>query len=126
MPRALQFWAMCAKEAVSGTLERSNAWFWLMCLASADRRSEDIGVLPVVVAELELRDIERQILVADLVESAHDTALNQRPKTFNRVCVNGADHVMPVAVPDDAMRIALAEPVISREIVGTKQADLCG
>jgi hypothetical protein len=40
--------------------------------ASCYRRTEDVGVLPVVVAPLELGDVERQILAADVVERAND------------------------------------------------------
>jgi hypothetical protein len=36
--------------------------------ASLDRRPEDIGVVAVVIAELELPHIERQVLFADLVK----------------------------------------------------------
>ena len=37
-------------------------------LASLDRPSEDVRVMPVIVAELELGTIEMQILFADLVK----------------------------------------------------------
>ena len=44
-------------------------------LASADCRSEDIPVLAIVIPDLELGNIERHVLVADLVEGADDAAL---------------------------------------------------
>ena len=37
-------------------------------LASADRRSENVGIHAVIIAELKLRNIERQILAADLLK----------------------------------------------------------
>jgi hypothetical protein len=40
-------------------------------LASADCRSEDVPILSIIVAELEFRDVQRQIFMADLVETAH-------------------------------------------------------
>ena len=49
---------------------------YLIFLASADRRAEDVGVLPIVVAELKLRDVQRQVFLADLVIAADDAALN--------------------------------------------------
>jgi hypothetical protein len=49
--------------------------FFRMCLASADRRSEDVCVIAVIVAELELSDVQMQVFLADLVESAHYAAL---------------------------------------------------
>jgi hypothetical protein len=57
-------------------------------LTSRNRRSEDVCILPIVVAALKFRDIERQIFAADFVEASHDAALNQRPNAFNR----GPDH----------------------------------
>jgi hypothetical protein len=43
---------------------------WKGVSAFFNRRPEDIRVMPIVIAELELRDIERQIFVADLVEGS--------------------------------------------------------
>jgi hypothetical protein len=50
--------------------------------ASAPRYggSEDVGIIPIVVSELEFRDVQRQIFPADLVERAHDAALQERPE----------------------------------------------
>ena len=44
-------------------------------LASLDRRSEDVRVLPIIVAELKLGDIERHIFSAHFVERADHAAL---------------------------------------------------
>jgi hypothetical protein len=55
----------------------------ILASTSGNRRPEDVRVLPVVVAELELGNVQRQILVTDLVETAHDAALNQRPEAFD-------------------------------------------
>jgi len=46
-----------------------------LCLASFDRRPEDVRVLPVIVAELELGNIQRHIFAAHFGERANDTAL---------------------------------------------------
>ena len=43
----------------------------LVLSASLNRRSEDVGILAVIVPELELCDIEREVLFADFVEAAH-------------------------------------------------------
>lgn len=46
-----------------------------MILTSPDRLPENVRVLPIVIPELKLRDIEREILTADLVErSDHETS----------------------------------------------------
>ena len=46
--------------------------------ASFNRRSEDVRVLAIIVAELELGDVERHVLGADLVECADNAALEDR------------------------------------------------
>src|SRR6266567_2337344 len=71
--------------------------------ASADRRSEDVRVLPVVVTELELGNVQRKIFLADLVEGADHAAFDDRPEAFNGVGVGCADDVLTVRVVDDAM-----------------------
>lgn len=53
--------------------------------ASATRYgcTEDVRVVPVVVAPFKLRDVKREILAADLVEAAHDAALDEGPEAVN-------------------------------------------
>ena len=51
--------------------------------ASPDRLREDVVVLAVVVSELKLRNVEREVLLAHLVERADHAALHQRPEAFN-------------------------------------------
>lgn len=72
--------------------------------SATDRRSENVGIGAVIVPELKFRDVERQILAADLVIAAHDTALNQRPKTFDCVGVDCADNVLACLVIDLFLR----------------------
>jgi len=80
-------------------------------LRAANRRSEDVGIFSVVVAELEFGDVQRQILVADLVETSHDPALNQRPKTFDCVGVN------------DSSNAILAAHTVSRVLTSTLRSE---
>ena len=47
--------------------------------------SENVSVKAVIVPELRFRDIQRQILLADLVEAASDAALEQAPEALNPV-----------------------------------------
>jgi hypothetical protein len=63
-------------------------------LASLDGLTEDIGVLPVVIPELKLGDVQMQILFADLVESPDDPALQDRPEAFNGLSVDCAVNVL--------------------------------
>src|SRR5216684_3230651 len=71
--------------------------------ASSYRCPENVFRLPIVVAEHKFVQIERQILLAHLVIAAHDSALEQRPKAFNRVRVDDAVDVFARTVTDDAM-----------------------
>jgi hypothetical protein len=63
-------------------------------LASADSCSQYILTEAIVIAKLKLRDIERHILFADLVERADDATLEDRPAAINRLSVDRADNVV--------------------------------
>src|SRR5579883_2123484 len=52
--------------------------------ASCYRRPEDIDVFAVVIPELKFRDVQRQILAADLVECADHAALEDARKERER------------------------------------------
>lgn len=62
-------------------------------LAPLNRRSENIVIEAVVIAELEFGNVERQIFAADFVEATDNAALEDAPKAFNRVRVDRADNV---------------------------------
>jgi hypothetical protein len=53
--------------------------------ASCYSRPENVRVLPVVVAELKLIQVERKILLADVVVRPNDAPLEQRPEAFDVV-----------------------------------------
>jgi hypothetical protein len=63
-------------------------------LATFNGRAENVRVCPVIVAELERRDIQRHVLGADLVEATDNTALEDQPEAFNRIRVDRADNVL--------------------------------
>ena len=62
--------------------------------ATTNRCAENVFVGAVIIPELKLRDVQRQIFTADFVEAADNTAFNQRPKTLNRIGVDRADDVL--------------------------------
>ena len=72
----------------------------LYCLA------EYIGFATVVMTELELREIERQILLRDVVISANNSAFEQRPERLDIVRVNLATHILACIMGDDFVRKA--------------------
>jgi hypothetical protein len=61
--------------------------------ASFNSRSENVCVLPIVVAELEPRDVQRHIFPAHFVERAYNSALENRPETFDGLSVDRADDI---------------------------------
>jgi hypothetical protein len=63
-------------------------------MTTSDRGAEYICIRSVVISELKLRDVQRHVLGADFVECADDAALKDRPKTFNRVGVNGTNNAL--------------------------------
>src|SRR5581483_2555280 len=87
-------------------------------------RSEDIDVLTMVVAELEFRDVQRQILLADLVIGADNAALEDAPESLNRVGMDGTNDVFTLRVLDDFVRVQLLDVVIANPFVSHEQADL--
>lgn len=64
--------------------------------ATRYRGTENVVIAPVVIPELKFRDVQRQILAADLVEAAHDAALQQRPEAINAL---GVHHAVNVLLP---------------------------
>ena len=95
-------------------------------LASADRRSEDVRILAVVVAELKLGDIERHVLRAHLVEGPDHTALEDRPEAFDRIRVDRTMHILPKRVLDKEVRIFGRQGFIGVVVVGRHQTDFVG
>src|SRR5437762_364625 len=93
-------------------------------LASPDCLTEDVFVASVVIPELKLRDVERHIFGADLVEGADNAAFENRPEAFNRVGVDDAVDVLTFGVIDDAVREVPVELTIATKLVGTNQTDL--
>src|SRR6266508_2952896 len=96
--------------------------------ASASRYSctENVRVIPIVVPELEFRDIQRQIFAADLVEASHDAALQQRPEAIDCLRMHHAIDVTTARIPHEAMRKIVFQIAIARMFVGRDQTDLFG
>jgi hypothetical protein len=99
-----------------------------MLLAPLDRRSEDVRVVPVVIAEFKLSDVQMQVLFADLMKGADHATLDQRPEALDRVGMDRADNtlsdVFPFTVIDGFVREAIAQAPVAEKIIGAKQADL--
>jgi hypothetical protein len=66
--------------------------------AAADRGPENVFVGPIVIPELEFRNVKREIFPADFVIVADDPALHQRPEAFDGIGVDRTDDVLPLSV----------------------------
>ena len=86
--------------------------------------SEDIGVVAIVVAELELVKVERQIFLAYVVVRADNAALEQGPERINVLSVDLATHVLTLYVADGLMRIGGRQQPISTVFIGRDKRDL--
>jgi hypothetical protein len=91
--------------------------------ASLDRRSENVRVLPVIIAELEFCNIKRHIFSAHFVERADDAALEDRPDPLDGLSVNCADDILPLRMVNSHVRVILIERIVAGILIGTKQAD---
>ncbi len=90
--------------------------------ASCYRRSENVRVLAVIVAERKLVQVQGQILLADVVEAAHDAALEQRPEALDIVGMHFAAHILVLGVLHRAVReTARLQIVIAAVLVGRDQ-----
>jgi hypothetical protein len=87
---------------------------------------ENIVIKAIVVPELKLSNVERQIFPAHLVVAAHHAALQDRPEAFDGIGVNCADNIITAALADNLMREGIAKKPISGMFVGCQQANLCG
>ena len=94
-------------------------------LAPLNRLSEDIRVLPVIITELELGNIERHIFAAHFVERPDYAALEDRPEAFDGLSVNCADDILPSRMINSHVRVVLVERIVARILIGAKQATLC-
>ena len=104
-----------------------SAFASLLVWRSAPRygTAEDVRVIPVVVPELELGDVQRQILCADLVERAHDAAFHEAPEAVNGLGMDCADHILLAAVAHGLVREIRLQSGVASVFVGGEQINLC-
>jgi hypothetical protein len=101
--------------------ENASAFFGSYCVSAPPYgRAEDVGIVPVVVAPFELRNVQREIFAADFVKAAHDAALQERPETVDCLSVDNAVNVLASGMADRPM---LLEPLISAIFICGDQTD---
>jgi hypothetical protein len=84
--------------------------------------AKDVGVLAVVVAELELSEIQRQIFLAHVMVSA-DSSLEERPERLDIICVNLTADVFVRLMIHRAVRESLIKFLITRAFISSYQRD---
>ena len=90
-------------------------------LASPNCFSKNVRVLAIIIAELKLGNIEREVLAANFVIGADNTTLHQTPKAFNGVGVDSAANVFLFAVVHGAVRrIFFDGATITRPLIRDK------
>jgi hypothetical protein len=97
---ALVFWSDAEASASS------------VASASCYGRAENICVLAVIMAELELREVKWKVLLADVVVVPDDSALEQTPEVLNVVRMNLSAYIFAVSVRNRFMRISESVQVV--------------
>jgi hypothetical protein len=92
-------------------------------LASFNRRSENVRILPAIITELKFSSIERHIFAAHFVETADNASLEDRPKALDGLSVNCSDDILAFGVVNDAMRIFAVKTLVATPLIRAKQAD---
>ncbi len=95
-------------------------------LTPLDCLTENVFVHPIVIAELKLRDVKREILLADLVEGSDHAAFQDRSKALNGLRMNRTDYVLTVGMVNRGVRVLFVEWPVADPLIGTKQTYLCG
>jgi hypothetical protein len=69
-----------------------------LALAPMNRGPKYIGVLTIVISELELIDVQRKIFATDFMECTDNAALYNAPESFNGIGMNVPMHIFAFTV----------------------------
>lgn len=94
------------------------------CSAACYEQVEHVGVFAVVMPERELREVKRQILLGNMVETSDYPTLQQCPKAINVLSVNFAAHILSRAVNNGIVRVAVFQRAITRCLIRRDQFNL--
>jgi hypothetical protein len=101
----LAVWAFWTRDAEASASSDASA--------SCYGRSEDVLVLAIVMAELKLIQVQRQVFFADVMIRTDHASLKQRPERLDIVCVNLTPDILAFAVGDHFMRQRRFEQTIA-------------
>lgn len=94
-------------------------------LASCQDCPKDVGVLAVVMTELELRKIQRKIIFAHVMEGSDNSALQERPEAIQIGGVHFTANVLASGVSHAFMRIAhFVQAAVGERFICCDQIDL--
>jgi hypothetical protein len=88
--------------------------------------SENIIVEPIVVSELKLSDVQRQIFRGDFVERANYATLEDRPEALDCVGVDSADNILAACMVDSGVGEVFVEVLVADPLIGAEQANFGG
>lgn len=92
--------------------------------AACYQQIEHTGVLSVIVPESELGEVERKVLLRNVMETPHDSAFEQCPKAFDAVGMNDSTDIFASSVPYNFMRqSARCEHPITSMFIGIDKLD---
>ncbi len=91
-----------------------------MLSASLNRRAENVVVKAIIIPELKLCNVKWQVFAANLVERADDTSLEDAPKAFNRLSVNGTDNILMLRVVNRRVREFIAKVLVANPLISAR------
>src|SRR5437016_12448517 len=94
------------------------------CSASCYDTGKDVRILSVIVPIRKLRQIQRQIGFADLMERPHNATLQEAPKAVQVRRMNVAPHVLTFGVIDRLMRKLALQATITDIFIRRDQRDI--
>lgn len=108
------------------SLDHTSCWHAspLACSAFCYHIIEDVRILAVIVAIAELREIQRQIVFAHLVEGADHATLQQAPEAIQVCGMDIPAHIFTFTVIDGLVRELAMQSGIARMFVSGHQRDL--
>jgi hypothetical protein len=83
--------------------------------------SKDVGILSIVVAELKLREVEREIFLTHVMVRHDDSAFEQRPEGIERLGMHFAAHIFTLHVINGHVRKHTIQVLIANILIGRDQ-----
>lgn|ERR1017187_9893382 len=89
-----------------------------------DGHGEHVSLLPVVMSEREFIEVEREIILRDLMEGPHHAALEETPEAVNVRGVDVPPHVLVSGMADGLVRHRAIKILVSLVLIRDNERDL--